>query len=104
MHRQALELETRAVSPTWVGDDSLDSIALDPELAKIAQEARKRPPVTEEEKQGGGPEEVLIKVKWKPHPKDDAARAPAPWGFKMKRVRVWKVLNAVLLLNWPWTA
>ena len=83
-----MESEPRAASPTWVGDDSLDSIALDPELAKIAQEARTRPLITEEKKRGGGPAEVLIKVKWQPHPKDDAARAPAPWGFKMKRVRV----------------
>lgn len=84
-HRQALQLEPRAVSPTWVGDDSLENITLDPELAKIAQEARTKRP---EEKRGGGPEEVLIKVKWQPHPKDDAAHAPVPWGFKMKRVRV----------------
>ena len=83
-HRQALQLEPRAVSPTWVGDDSLDNITLDPELAKIAQEARTKRP---EEKWGGGPEEVLIKVKWQPHPKDVAARAPVSWSFKMKRVR-----------------
>lgn len=64
-----------------------DNITLDPELAKIAREIRTAPTTTAAwgEGTGGGPEVVTVKVKWQPHPLDDAAR-PEVWEFKMKRV------------------
>ncbi|TFY70973.1 hypothetical protein EVG20_g2036 [Dentipellis fragilis] len=70
-------------------DDSTDTITLD-ELQTIAL-SRKQSSFTSDEStkgtmldRGGGPEIVTIKVTWRPHPLDTAARAQV-WGFKMKR-------------------
>jgi hypothetical protein len=88
--RQTLNSGPRASSPTWLtADDSNDSINLDPELAQIARDIRTAPATTTTTttigESGGGPEVVTVKVKWQPHPLDDAAR-PMVWGFKIKRV------------------
>lgn len=87
----------RAVSPTLVGEESLDNIELDPELARIANQVK-----NEMQRQssahpgsrsssptpvGGGPEAVLLKVRWKKHPLDPDGKT-AVWGIQMKRVRL----------------
>jgi len=82
--RQTLDSAPRAPSPTWQADDSIENINLDPELAKIAREIRTAPTSVGIDEGGGGPEVVTVKVRWHPHPLDDAAR-PEIWGFKMKR-------------------
>ncbi|KZP18892.1 hypothetical protein FIBSPDRAFT_863245 [Athelia psychrophila] len=76
--RQALDSAPRAASPTYRADDSLDNITLDPELALIAKAIRNAPKATTSGSnvvsQGGGPERVTVKVKWRPHPLDDSAK------------------------------
>ncbi|EGN98480.1 hypothetical protein SERLA73DRAFT_138959, partial [Serpula lacrymans var. lacrymans S7.3] len=57
--RQTLNSPTRPASPTYLGDDSTDTIVLDPELAKIAQSIRSQVHLkTNEPEQVGGPEIV----------------------------------------------
>ena len=65
----------------------MDTIILDPELASIAQRVHK-----EAEMRGGtplddqgGPEQVQIKVLWKPHPLNPEGRSET-WGIEQKRV------------------
>ena len=81
---------------SFVPDDSIDNIELDPELARIAAlvsarqqsegpiHSRGVSPALE-----GGPETVSIKVRWKYHPKNQSGDGkPQAWGFKVKRVRL----------------
>ena len=65
----------------------MDTIILDPELASIAQRVHK-----EAEMRGGtplddqgGPEQVQIKVLWKPHPLNPEGRSET-WDIEQKRV------------------
>lgn len=61
---------------------------MNPELAKIAEEVRRRAAATKNTpEQGGGPELVIIKVRWQPHPLNTSG-AKDVWNFKMKRVGV----------------
>lgn len=89
----------RAPSPTAIGDDSVDTIELDPELAVIAKTAkihvqrqvsstpavggaassRSPTPVY-----AGGPEEVIIKVRWVYHPLDPEKKRIV-YEYKMRR-------------------
>ncbi|PIL22748.1 hypothetical protein GSI_15441 [Ganoderma sinense ZZ0214-1] len=88
--RQAVQrlvgIQPRAPSPTEGMDDSMDTIVLDPELASIARRIHK-----EAEMRGGtpgddqgGPEQVQIKVLWKPHPLNPEGREET-WGIVQKR-------------------
>ncbi|KAI0051098.1 hypothetical protein FA95DRAFT_1580837 [Auriscalpium vulgare] len=84
--RQALEVVPRAPSPTFgLPDDSAD-IVLDPELASIARDARKHAQhdVAQSADTGGGPEDVTIKVTWRPHPQNAEGKTES-WAFRMKR-------------------
>lgn len=89
-------VEKRAPSPTWL-DESTDTIALDPELAKIARQVkldihrqqslgpgdnRSTSPAPEEL---GGPESVVLKIAWVYHPSEDPGK-PLIWAFRVKRV------------------
>ncbi|KAG0704256.1 hypothetical protein DFH29DRAFT_912590 [Suillus ampliporus] len=83
--RQALAVAPRAPSPIQFADDPIDTSDLNPELAKIAEEVRKRVAATKNApEQGGGPELVIVKVRWQPHPLNTAG-AKDVWNFKMKR-------------------
>ncbi|KIK91591.1 hypothetical protein PAXRUDRAFT_13704 [Paxillus rubicundulus Ve08.2h10] len=83
--RQALAIEPRAPSPTHFADDSIDTIVLDPELAKIAEAVRKQALNSQlDMEQVGGPEIVTIKVRWRPHPLNSSAEKHV-WVFKMQR-------------------
>ncbi|KIJ62602.1 hypothetical protein HYDPIDRAFT_93882, partial [Hydnomerulius pinastri MD-312] len=83
--RQALAVEPRAPSPTHFADDSTDTIVLDPELAMIAEAVRKQAQLLQNDaEQGGGPENVTIKVRWRPHPLNSSAEKKV-WVFKMRR-------------------
>ncbi|KAG2151321.1 hypothetical protein DEU56DRAFT_777312 [Suillus clintonianus] len=84
--RQALAVAPpRAPSPIQLPDDPTDTSDLNPELAKIAEEVRRRAAATKNApEQGGGPELVIIKVRWQPHPLNTAG-AKDIWNFKMKR-------------------
>ncbi|VDC00738.1 unnamed protein product [Peniophora sp. CBMAI 1063] len=73
--RRALADTVRAPSPTaddWEGEQSQDTIVLDPELAAIQERVRSSQFLQGERSngRGGGPEIVMLKVKWKPHPQD----------------------------------
>ncbi|KZV70230.1 hypothetical protein PENSPDRAFT_651752 [Peniophora sp. CONT] len=72
--RRALAETPRAPSPTddWEGEQSQDTIVLDPELAAIQERVRSSQFLQGERShgQGGGPETVMLKVNWKPHPQD----------------------------------
>ncbi|KAJ3490449.1 hypothetical protein NLI96_g1448 [Meripilus lineatus] len=90
----------RTPSPALSADESVDSITLDPELAKIAREVqseRRRQQSMGPESRGGtplqegGPENVILKIKWVPHPLDDAA-LPQAWTFRVKRHDAFKQL------------
>ncbi|RDX53529.1 hypothetical protein OH76DRAFT_1453868 [Lentinus brumalis] len=75
----------RAVTPTYEADESTDNIALDPELASIARRVQSEAlrgdtPETD----FGGPEEVKLKVVWRPHPLDPDGRGNS-WGVTQKR-------------------
>ncbi|RPD62637.1 hypothetical protein L226DRAFT_532365 [Lentinus tigrinus ALCF2SS1-7] len=75
----------RAVTPTYDADESMDNIALDPELASIAQRVRSEALRGDTpEVDMGGPEEVKLKVVWKPHPQDPDGREDS-WGITQKR-------------------
>ncbi|KAI1794969.1 hypothetical protein LXA43DRAFT_995081 [Ganoderma leucocontextum] len=88
--RQAVQrlvgVQPRAPSPTEGADESMDTIVLDPELASIAQrihkeaEMRGGTPVADQ----GGPEQVQIKVLWKPHPLNPDGKSET-WGIEQKR-------------------
>ncbi|THH09289.1 hypothetical protein EW146_g8721 [Bondarzewia mesenterica] len=89
--RQALESAPRPASPTQIyADDSADIAILDPELVSIARAVEKQAQFasfaerSNTPDRGGGPEVVQIKVKWCPHPLNQAAK-PEVWGFKMNR-------------------
>lgn len=84
--RQALAVAPpRPLSPIQIPDDPMDTSDLNPELAKIVEEVRKRAVATKNTpEQGGGPELVIIKVRWQPHPLNTAG-ARDVWNFKMKR-------------------
>ncbi|KAG1772354.1 hypothetical protein EDD22DRAFT_860660 [Suillus occidentalis] len=84
--RQALAVTPpRAPSPIQIPDDPTDTSDLNPELAKIAEEVRRRAAATKNTpEQGGGPELVIIKVRWQPHPLNTSG-AKDVWNFKMKR-------------------
>ncbi|KAG2155909.1 uncharacterized protein EDB93DRAFT_1128794 [Suillus bovinus] len=84
--RQALAVAPpRAPSPIEIPDDLTDTSDLNPELAKIVEEVRKRAVATKNTpEQGGGPELVIIKVRWRPHPLNTAGVKDV-WNFKMKR-------------------
>ncbi|KAH7927763.1 hypothetical protein BV22DRAFT_248311 [Leucogyrophana mollusca] len=84
--RQALDIGPRPVSPVQFADDSTDTIVLDPELAKIAETIRNQAsqPKKSEPEQAGGPEEVILKVRWRPHPLQEDTRKHV-WAFKMRR-------------------
>lgn len=85
----------RAASPTFIGDESVDNVQLDPELAKIANQVKvnaqrqtsqhlgSRSPSPAN--MGGGPEVVELKVRWRKHPLNPEGKAGI-WGFQMKRV------------------
>jgi hypothetical protein len=84
--RQALAVAPRTPSPVQSTDDSTDTSDLNPELAKIAEEVRARTLAAKSApEQGGGPEFVTIKVRWRPHPLNEAGKKHV-WAFKMKRV------------------
>ncbi|KAI0322030.1 hypothetical protein OF83DRAFT_1096336 [Amylostereum chailletii] len=89
--RQALETAPRPASPTnYQADESTDTIILDPELASIQRaimlEASRTGGLSRSltPDRGGGPENVVIKVNWRPHPLNTAAK-PRIMGFKLKR-------------------
>ncbi|TFK52234.1 hypothetical protein OE88DRAFT_1657374 [Heliocybe sulcata] len=97
--RQALEIdEARPESPPPFEDegDSTATIVLNPELLQIAKEVRTqtssfvRDPSLDPEL-GGGPETVIISVKWQPHPEDESGRSQL-WKFKVKRHDTFKTL------------
>ncbi|KAG2362329.1 hypothetical protein BDR07DRAFT_1407359 [Suillus spraguei] len=82
----------RSPSPIQIPDDPTDTSDLNPELAKIAEEVRKRAVATKNTpEQGGGPELVIIKVRWQPHPLNTAG-AKDVWNFKMKRHDIFQSL------------
>ncbi|KAI0667739.1 hypothetical protein C8Q78DRAFT_1052335 [Trametes maxima] len=76
----------REPSPTDFGNESIDAIVQDPELASIARRVKSQAnrlgssPAPE----GGGPESVRLKILWKPHPLATDAR-PQVWSFEQKR-------------------
>ncbi|KAI0058271.1 hypothetical protein BV25DRAFT_1994402 [Artomyces pyxidatus] len=83
--RETLDARARSPSPTtYLPDDSTDTIVLDPELLSIARAVKKQATYGGDSMDSGGPENVTIKVNWRPHPLDDEGR-PQVWGFKMKR-------------------
>ncbi len=102
--RRMLAGPARAPSPTFIEDDPNEDITLDPELASIARrvqiEANRQKSFTPARSRSltpvdlGGPEDVLIKVRWKPHPLNPNGR-PGVWAFKMRRVRTHQKLNFV---------
>ncbi|EIN12924.1 hypothetical protein PUNSTDRAFT_82406 [Punctularia strigosozonata HHB-11173 SS5] len=82
---QALDGRPRAYSPTIeLDDDSDGSIQLDPELAAIQKNVRLQAALPPAE--SGGPTEVVITVKWKPHPaKGEGNGRQTSWIFRLKR-------------------
>ncbi|KAH0832087.1 hypothetical protein J3R83DRAFT_12996 [Lanmaoa asiatica] len=83
--RQALAIQSRSPSPTFLLDDSTDTIDLDPELAKIAEAVRQQVKHSHiDPERAGGPEAVNIKVRWRPHPLNPSAQEQC-WTFKMGR-------------------
>ncbi|KAH9948864.1 hypothetical protein B0H21DRAFT_820607 [Amylocystis lapponica] len=91
--RQFMGPSARAPSPMMVGDDSTDTIILDPELASIARRIQSQASFPKSQssfgdaagsQEGGGPENVTIKVRWKPHPLNTAGKSEV-WDFKIKR-------------------
>ncbi|KAI9573567.1 hypothetical protein HD554DRAFT_900089 [Boletus coccyginus] len=83
--RQALGIQHRPPSPTFFPDDSIDTIDLDPELAKISEAVRQQVKhVHIDPDRAGGPEVVDIKVRWRPHPRNPTAQEEC-WTFNMKR-------------------
>lgn len=90
--RQALAVEPRAPSPTFLPDESFDNIVLNPELAKIVEEVKKQAAQQKvDAEQTGGPEMVTLKVNWIPHPLNVAAPKPT-WTREMKRHDAFRVL------------
>ncbi|KAI0926871.1 hypothetical protein AcV5_007550 [Taiwanofungus camphoratus] len=92
--RQFMGVAPRPASPTFIGDDSNDTIVLDPELESIARrvrtEASQRHMIHSTDgdsrltPEGGGPETVAIKLLWQPHPLNPTGQSGA-WAFKIKR-------------------
>lgn len=93
----------RPPSPSSGEDESVEIVELDPELAIIAKsaqiEARRQMSSTPAAGSrspspihGIGPEEVIIKVRWRCHPlKPDAKRIT--YQYKMRRVRSYFLLK-----------
>lgn len=79
--------QPRAASPTEGVDDPIDTIVLDPELASIARRVHKEAEMrgTTPVDNQGGPEQVQIKVLWKPHPLNADGKSET-WGIEQKRV------------------
>lgn len=89
-----IHVEPMAMSTKYLMEEPTTTFELDPELASIALQvkagqyahtpagSRGTTPALD-----GGPEIVTIRVKWKAHPLNEAAR-PQQWDFKMKRVRL----------------
>ena len=88
-----IHVEPMAMSTKYLMEEPTSTFdELDPELASIALQvkagqyahtpagSRGTTPALD-----GGPEVVTIRVKWKAHPLNEAAR-PQQWDFKMKRV------------------
>ncbi|KAF7979999.1 hypothetical protein HWV62_40094 [Athelia sp. TMB] len=86
--RQALQAAPRAVSPTYYQADDSADIMLDPELAQIKKNVQKARSTASNGKtsasSGGGPQDVIVKVRWQPHPLDDSAK-PTTFGYKLNR-------------------
>jgi hypothetical protein len=102
--RRALRSDFRPPSPPTVSDTSTDVLDLDPELALIAESIRNQPQSQSQSFTAdsfslgdvtGGPESINVKVKWIPHPEDDAGR-PHTWDFVIKRVRSMPVFMSLL--------
>lgn len=90
--RQALAVEPRAPSPTFLADDSIDNIVLNPELVEIAEAVKKQAAqLKTDAEQTGGPEMVTLKVNWIPHPLNAAAQKQT-WTREMKRHDAFRVL------------
>ncbi|EMD40094.1 hypothetical protein CERSUDRAFT_112303 [Gelatoporia subvermispora B] len=85
--QQILGITRRAPSPTYMGDESTDTIELDPELAAIAaqvQSQAQRGDPDAARLDHGGPERVKVKVRWKCHPLNPNGRSNV-WEFDMRR-------------------
>lgn len=92
-----LGMVPRAASPTFAGDESVDHVELDPELARIAnqvkadakRQASLRPGSRSPSpaNAGGGPAVVQLKVEWRKHPLNANGKTGV-WGFQMNRVRL----------------
>ena len=87
---QALAPVRRAASPNHIDlDESADVIALQPELKAIAREIAKNsqytPLVNDEEVPKSGADQVILTVKWQPHPMDQHGK-PQELQYKMDRV------------------
>ena len=94
--RQALGVQPRPPSPTFCPDDSIDTIDLDPELAKIAEAVMRRAKHAHiDPERAGGPDAVNIKVRWRPHPRNPSAQEQC-WTFKSGRVRLPLSLRGLL--------
>ncbi|KAI0647844.1 hypothetical protein C8Q79DRAFT_952190 [Trametes meyenii] len=76
----------REPSPTDFGNESIDTIVQDPELASIARRVKSQAHRFESSPapEGGGPENVKLKILWKPHPLATDVR-PQVWSFEQKR-------------------
>ncbi|THH30126.1 hypothetical protein EUX98_g4054 [Antrodiella citrinella] len=95
--RDMVPVAPRAPSPTSF-DDPSDEVDYDPELADIVNQvqagkhsftpagSRGTTPALE-----GGPENVIIRLKWKPHPLNESGQTHE-WDFKMKRHDPFKTL------------
>lgn len=97
----------RAPSPSFGGDDSVDGIELDPELAIIAKtaqiEARRQMSSTPAAGSRSsspihaiGPEEVIIKVRWLSHPLNPDPKR-VTYEYKMRRVRMYAMCEGLCL-------
>ncbi|TFK40868.1 hypothetical protein BDQ12DRAFT_680194 [Crucibulum laeve] len=83
--RQALDTGPRAASPTYFDiDDSTDTIILNPELERIAKSISSHPQLTTLEAQSENLDEVILTVKWQPHPLDEGGKEEM-WMFKMNK-------------------
>ncbi|KAI0784794.1 hypothetical protein C8Q75DRAFT_723568, partial [Abortiporus biennis] len=84
---QLLNVEKRAPSPTYVADESTDTIVLDPELASIAKQVKSQ--TLDSRGHSMTPFDisdavVSLKVRWKCHPLNESGK-PEVWEFKLKR-------------------
>ncbi|KAI0087049.1 hypothetical protein BDY19DRAFT_907909 [Irpex rosettiformis] len=88
--RRMLGGNVRAASPTFIEENSFDNVELNPELAKIAMEAKRQSSLhpghsrSPSPEVGGGPPTVALKVRWKKHPQNPGGK-DGVWAFHMKR-------------------